>query len=394
MIGQAAVFVWGGVTGVAAVASLPGSVELLGLSLGALPRPKSMGGAAGRPWSVAVVVPAHNEALSIAGCVGSLLSADRGELKLAVFVVADNCSDETAEVARAAGATVLERVDPARRGKGFALNYAFTHELVREYDCCLVVDADTSVAANFVLSAGRALRDGADAVQARYVARNAEDTTRTRLMALALRAFNVVRPRGRQNLGLSVGILGNGFGLRRETLLAVPYLAASVVEDLEYHHSLVRAGKRVQFLDRTTVFGEMPVKGKGAETQRSRWEGGRLRMVRESVPGLLRDVLRGRVRCAEPLLELLLLPLAFHVLLLVVACCAPWWGVRIVGLAGVAIVMLHMVAAIVVGDGGWSDVKALATAPLYVLWKVMMIPKVLRGARKEQEWVRTERNSE
>lgn len=394
MIGELLVGGWAFVCGGAALVSLPGSVELLGLSLGALAKPKGFGGETARVFRLAVVVPAHNEALSIATCVKSLLAADRRGVELAVFVIADNCTDETAAVARAAGATVIERTDAVKRGKGHALYFAFTQDAVRGFDGCAVVDADTSVGENFVVQAATALRDGADAVQARYVARNAEDTTRTRLLALALRAFNVVRPRGRQNLGLSVGILGNGFALRRETLEAVPYLAGSVVEDLEYHHMLVRAGKRVQFLDRATVFGEMPVKGKGAETQRSRWEGGRLRMVRESAPGLLRDVARGRMQCVEPLLELLLLPLAFHVLLLLVACCGPFAVIRWAGIVGLGIVLLHMVAAIAVGDGGWSDVKALLSAPVYVAWKVMMIPKVLRGAKKEQEWVRTERNSE
>ena len=390
---EALLVLWGVTTAAAALLSLPGTVELLAVSLASFPRVRRRAVLA-KPWRVDVVVPAHNEAHGIAACVRSLHASECDGIQVRVVVVADNCSDDTATVARTAGAFVLERTHEVERGKGYALDFAFRHPELAAADAFLVVDADTRVAPNFVAAAGGTLRDGADAVQARYVALNAEASTRTRLMALALRGFNVVRPRGRQNLGLSVGILGNGFGLRRETLLAVPYSAASVVEDLEYHLSLVRAGRRVVFVDETAVLGEMPVRGQGVETQRSRWEGGRLRMLSESGPRLLSDVLRGNLRCVEPLLELLLLPLAFHVLLLVVASTSPWLLPRVAGLAGLAVVLVHLVAAIVVGDGGWADVAALATAPLYILWKILLIPKLFRSARSEQAWVRTERHAE
>jgi cellulose synthase/poly-beta-1,6-N-acetylglucosamine synthase-like glycosyltransferase len=204
----------------------------------------------------------------------------------------------------------------------------------------------------------------------------------------------VVRPLGRERLGLSVGLLGNGFGLRSETLRAVPYLASSVVEDLEYHLSLVQAGFRVEFVNATAVFGEIPTRGEGVKTQRSRWEGGRFRMIREKTPKLLRGVLSGKLIFLEPLLELLLLPLAFHVALLTVAALTPLPLVRDVGLAGMAVVVLHLTAAIVVGGGNWRDIGTLAMAPLYVVWKLAMIPSVLRNARSDNAWVRTKRNAE
>jgi len=386
---------WSLVAGAAACITLPGSVELFGLSAAALlPAKRPAAKAPLGPWRVAIVVPAHDEALSIGACIESLQHADHRDMQTTIYVIADNCTDNTAELARLAGATVLERSNPAERGKGYALHYAFTRLEELGYDCVLVVDADTSVAPNFVVIAAGALREGAAAVQSRYLARNAEDTTRTRLMALALRAFNVVRPRGRHNLALSAGILGNGFGLRRETLQAVPYLASSVVEDLEYHINLVRSGRRVTFVDETAVFGEMPVRGQGVETQRSRWEGGRLRMLYDKGPGLFRDVLQGRLRCLEPLLELLLLPLAFHVMLLVVAVFSPQTIVREIALAGILVVLFHLVVTIVIGKGGWRDLSTLAGAPFYILWKLLLIPSLLRSASSKHAWVRTTRNEE
>ena len=395
MIKEIVVDVWSVVTGAAAVVSLPGTVELLGLSAAALfPVRKPPSGAVPAPWRVAVVVPAHNEALSIASCVQSLLLADKGDMQTTVYVIADNCTDNTAALAEQAGATVMRRTNEIERGKGYALHFAFTELEARGFDCVLIVDADTTVAPNFVTAAAGAMRSGAAGVQVQYLARNAEASARTRLQALAIRAFNVIRHRGRQNLGLSTGILGNGFGLRRETLAAVPYLASSVVEDLEYHLALVRSGRKITFVNDTAVFGELPTGDKGAQTQRSRWEGGRFRMLYERAPGLFADVLKGRLRCFEPMMELLLLPLAFHVVLLVVAALSPQWIVREVALAGIAVVLFHLAVTIVVGKGGWRDLATLASAPFYILWKLLLIPSLLRNASAKHAWVRTTRNKE
>jgi cellulose synthase/poly-beta-1,6-N-acetylglucosamine synthase-like glycosyltransferase len=315
-----------------------------------------------------------------------------------IFVVADNCTDATAVIARAAGAQAIERTDPEHRGKGYALDFAFRQlEQLgpgRAPGCFLVVDADSEVTPNFIAATAGALREGAAAVQSRYLVSNKDESTRTRLMDLALRAFNVVRPLGRERLGLSAGLFGNGFGLRRETLQAVPYGASSVVEDLEYHLALVRSGRRVVFIDDPIVFSEMPVRGRGVVTQRTRWEGGRLRMLLDNAPALLADVLRGRLRCLEPLLDLLLLPLAFNVTLLVVAATTPLPLVRDLGLAGLAVVTLHLGAAIASGASVTRDLAILASAPFYVLWKLMLIPSLLRSARPSNDWVRTARNAE
>jgi len=114
----------------------------------------------------------------------------------------------------------------------------------------------------------------------------------------------------------------------------------------------------------------------------------------EKGPELLRGVLKGRLIFLEPLLELLLLPLAFHVTLLAVAISTPLTVVRDIGLAGIGIVLLHLTAAIVVGGGSWRDIGTLAIAPFYILWKLILIPSLLRNARSNNAWVRTRRNAE
>ncbi len=387
--------VWATLGSASALVSLPGSVELLVLTAGAaLPVRRMPVRGNFSTYKLAVVIPAHNEELQIASTVQSVLHARLDGIQLTTVVIADNCTDSTAARAEAAGARTLVRFNDQQRGKGYALDYSFQILMPEGYDGFLIVDADTEVAKEAIQEVVRALENGADAVQCRYLVRNPGASARTRLMSVALMAFNVLRPRGRYRWGLSAGINGNGFALSAATLRAVPYGAASLVEDLEYHLDLVRAGRRVWFADGAEVRGDMPASGKGVSTQRTRWEGGRFRMLAERAPLLAVEVLRGRFRLLEPLGDLVLLPLAFHSTLLLAACAFPFGPSRAIGLAGVAVLVLHLIVAVFVGRGGWAEVAALATAPFYVAWKLMLLPAVLASSRAKTAWVRTERSGE
>jgi cellulose synthase/poly-beta-1,6-N-acetylglucosamine synthase-like glycosyltransferase len=377
-----------------ALITLPGTIELLLLTAGGILKPRRRENVSSQKFRLAVVVPAHNEEAGIANCVRSLLRAERNNVEVSIIVVADNCGDRTAQAATAAGARVLVRRNPTERGKGYALDFAFRTLLPENYDAFAVVDADSEIAPNFLTEIAAIVHAGADAVQCRYLVRNPRASMRTRLMSVALSAFNVLRPRGRDRFGLSAGIYGNGFALSAATLRAVPYSAASVVEDLEYHLALVRAGRQVRFADATAVYGDMPTSGPGVKTQRTRWEGGRFRMISRKVPLLIQEILRGRFALIEPCLDLLLLPLAFHVTLLVLAAATPFWPVRSLALAGLGIVLLHLCAAIRVAGGGTADFAALLSAPFYIAWKILLIPRLIQSSRSETPWVRTERAPE
>ncbi len=376
-----------------AAVALPGTVELFLLLVGAvLPKRKISCSEEDRAWRIAVVVPAHDEEVNIARTVKSLMAAERRGLEADVVVIADNCMDRTGEVARENGAKVLVRTHERLRGKGYALDFAFRTLLPEAYDAFLIVDADTEVAANFIMEMAGWLRAGADAVQARYLLLNPDESVRTRLTSVANRAFNVLRARGRERLGLSCGVYGNGFGMTRETLDQVPYLASSIVEDLEYHLALVRSGRKMRFVETTSVYGETPSGNGAASSQRTRWEGGRFRMIRENAPGFCIDVLRGRFACLEPCLDLLLLPLAFHVTLLLIAALTRVEIVRISGLVGLGVTALHLLLAILMADGTWRELFALFAAPVYIGWKLLLLPALARGSGVNTNWVRTERN--
>lgn len=379
--------------GTAALATLPGSVELGGLTFaGMLPpiRKPATCADAEKQIRLAVVIPAHNERDAIGACLDSIL-ADNRTVRAAIVVVADNCTDETAAIARGRGAEVLERFSSGQRGKGFALDHAFRLLAARRYDAYIIVDADSVVAPGFLAAFRDAFAGGAAAAQCAYLVSNRDGGVPTRLQDLALRAFNQLRPRGRDRLGLSAGILGNGFGLRRTTLECVPYNAHSVVEDLEYHLALVAHGCRVEFVESTAVYGAMPASGKGRVTQRARWEGGRLRMLREHAPRLAASLLRGQLSAAEPLLDLLLLPLGFHAPALAIAMCAASPLFRGFGIAGLAILLLHVAAAVLRGPSVRHDLRALVAAPAYILWKLRHLPATVAASASRAAWVRTER---
>jgi len=374
--------------------TLPGTIELTIITLaGILPlRDRLPKGTAAKIGKLAIVIPAHNEAATIVRCVRSVAAcAMPDSVETRIVVVADNCTDATADLGRGANARVLVRSDSARRGKGFALKHAFRILLDEGFDAVFVVDADSVVDASLLLEVIRQLGAGADGVQVRSVVLNPEDSIRTRLMSVAFMAFNVLRARGRQRMDLSVGIFGNGFGLSRATLEAVPYNAHSLVEDLEYHLQLVQAGRKVVFADGTRVRSDMPTGGRAASTQRSRWEGGRLWTAVQNLPALLGEVVSGKFRILEPILELLLLPLAFHVSLLGLIALMPLGLARIYALVALAVVAFHVVVGILVGGGDWRDFAALAGAPFYVVWKIAALPRILRSAGGTYPWVRTDR---
>jgi cellulose synthase/poly-beta-1,6-N-acetylglucosamine synthase-like glycosyltransferase len=374
--------------------TLPGTIELAMLTFAAMPPsrdrlPKSVDTTIAK---FAVVIPAHNEAAAIVRCVRSISAcAPPDSVETQIVVVADNCTDATAELARGVNARVLVRIDSAERGKGFALQYAFQILLDEGFDAVFVVDADSVVDSNLLLEVVRKFRSGADGVQVRYVVLNPQDSVRTRLMNVAFMAFNVLRARGRERMGLSVGIFGNGFGLSRATLEAVPHDAHSLVEDLEYHLQLVQAGRKIVFVDRTHVRADMPTGGRGTATQRARWEGGRLRTAIQNLPGLLGGLVTGKPRLLEPTLDLLLLPLAFHVTLLGLTALIPFGIARIYALIALALAALHVITGIVVGGGDWRDFAALLSVPFYVAWKITALPRILQSARGLGPWVRTDR---
>jgi len=358
---------------------------------GFLPKRKERHLARNTPTRLVVVVPAHNEEDSIGRCVQSLRASDSEEIS--IFVVAHNCTDSTAATAKLAGAEVLVYDDPTAKGKAYALRLGFTHAIQHGAEAVLVVDADSTVSSNLISSVMGALAAGAEAVQCRYEMRGTPGHPKSELVSLAVRGFNFVRPLGRQRLGLSAGILGNGFALSADLLSTVPYDALSVVEDLEYHLHLISAGKRVFFIDDAVVSSELPTSQKGEMSQHSRWQGGRLRVARSWMPRLLRELLTGRFAALEPALDLAGLPIAFGMTALFIAAWVPLLPVRLYVLLSLLVILTHVLRAIWAGPQCLRTLRLLALVPFYLFWKLRLIPNVLRASSAKAAWIRTDRKA-
>lgn len=346
-----------------------------------------------------LVVPAHDEAAGLSATLESLSATDYPPTRRRIVVVADNCTDETASVARRHGAMVLERCDPSRRGKGYALSHAFATLSADGFaDAFVVVDADTLVDANLLAAFDAHLEAGALALQADYGVRNPEDGWRTRLLTLAFALFHRVRSLGRARLGVSAGLRGNGMCLSTEALRRVPYTAHSLVEDIEYGIALGRAGITVDFVPEARVVGEMPATGASSRSQRTRWEKGRLDLARRRLPRLLAEAIRARSRVRLDLaLDLAIPPLADLALFVglgaILSVAVTIAGARpLVGASAFALALVFL--AVYLGEGvrfsgmGLRGLYALAAAPIYLGWKLAGGRDL---SRRPARWVRTER---
>ncbi len=338
---------------------------------------------------IVILIPAHNEALLISGTVKDALLQNYPSERCAVLVIADNCSDDTADLARQAGARVLERQgDP---GKGQGLHQALGLLMQEDWDAFVVMDADSRLHRDTLASINAALSGGSRALQIRYGVLNPTDSIRTRAMELSTASFNALRPRGKAALGISAGINGNGFCISRETVAQVPYLAHSIVEDIEYHMLLLKAGIRVDFLDQVWVKAQMPVGGRGSEVQRVRWERGRVATIRAYAPGLFQALRQGQRHALDGLIDVLMPPVSLVFLGLVPALAFGSHVQRGVAFAGLAILAGHYLLA----AWRYGSLKGLlllsAYIPWYVLWKSYIVI-VSMITEKNLPWVRTDRH--
>lgn len=345
-----------------------------------------------------VIVPAHNEEEGIAAVVNSLYKLDWPSDGFRVLVVADNCTDSTAAVARAAGAVVIERHDTERRGKGYALELAFRAS--RAYDwayAVVVVDADSEVSANLLEAFAKRIETGAKAIQAHYGVLNAQDSWRTRLMSIALASFHQLRSRARASLRLSCGIRGNGWCCTHQLLRQVPYRAFSLTEDIEYGIDLGLAGHRVHYADEALVIAAMVSGEQAASSQRQRWENGRMQLLRlKTLPLLWKALRSGSKVCLDLALDLMVLPLSYVAinvaLLIILSGIAFWWdsSMKLWLLLGVgcgACLLLYVLRGWQLSGVGLRGLVDLLRAPFFVLWKVVLI---LREHGTEG-WIRTKR---
>ena len=347
------------------------------------------------------VIPAHDEEANIASTIGSCRGVSYDPALYRVVVIADNCTDATADLARVAGAEVIERTDPLRRSKGHALEYFFEQRpgLADATDAVVVIDADTIVDPGILTAFTAALGEGKDWVQCYYTVRNPDASWRTRMMTYAFSLFNGVWLLGQNRLGLAVGLKGNGMCFSTRGLARFPWRAYGLTEDLEFSWMLRIAGERTHFLPETRVCGTMLSRGGSAATaQRLRWEAGRKAQRGLFLGPLLRSRQIGPLMKLMYLIDLVFPPLVSLLLgLLVVVsldlgavldprflASSPWLLAPIHGLMAV-VLACYALSPLFALDLPVRYLASLVALPYYAVWKLL----ASRG--KPTAWVRTPR---
>ncbi len=347
--------------------------------------------------SVRVMVPAHDEEEGI----GAMLAEVQSQLAPddSVLVVADNCTDETVRLARAAGAEVIERTDAERRGKGYALAYGIEHLTPSPPDVLIVIDADCRLTPGTINALVRSAVETMGPVQADYVLQATDRSPISMISALAFLVRNRVRPRGLLRLNQPCHLDGSGMAFPWSVVRTAPGLGANIVEDLTMGIELALLGHEPQLCIDAGVRSDLPSSRPASMRQRRRWEHGQMAALLEYGPRLIREgVLRGRPGLIALGADLMVPPLALLVGLLVL----------VLGAAGVLVLVggstvpawIAVVALGLIGLGvavGWArygrkeiPLRYLLLVPIYVAWKLPLYLSFLVG-RRERRWRRTDR---
>jgi cellulose synthase/poly-beta-1,6-N-acetylglucosamine synthase-like glycosyltransferase len=376
------------------VALLYFSVEVL-LGLPRLRRPRS----ANVPVDLAVIIPAHNEALLIGGTVDALRRHVGPTTR--IVVVADNCSDTTADLARAAGATVVERSDADRRGKGFALAHARDLLASSPPDAVFILDADCRVTSGSIEAmAGYAAAVGEPVQSINLLTAPVGASPLVLVSNFAMIIMKLVRARGLYRLGGGITLFGTGMAFPWRVFALAELATSEPVEDLKLALVLAQQGTKVHLWEDLHVASAAAGLDDSLD-QRRRWEHGFLANAsRYGVPSIVTGLARGSRHLVFLGAHLLVPPLALLFLLAAVAFLAAVLFAVLRDEAGPAVLLAGALAlAAAVTMIAWYregratlSLLTLARAPLYVLWKIPLYLGFFSA--RQTEWNRTRRLNE
>ncbi len=350
------------------------------------------------PQRMVVLVPAHDEEAVIAATLGDIRSELNGAD--ALLVVADNCRDRTAEIARSLGARVIERHDPVRRGKGFALDFGIAHIASDPPDVLVIIDADCRVEPGAIRRLSRfAMNHGRPAQADNLLALPRGAAPLTSISALAFLVRNRVRPTGLRRMGLPCQLMGCGMALPWEVVRAAPSAGSHLVEDMMMGIDLAARGFAPVYCRGAHVTSPPPKRMHAMRGQRRRWEYGHISTLIERAPKLItHGIAQRRLKLLAMGLDLLVPPLALLAILLsALVGLSCWWALSGGSLAPLSLVTT---ALMLVGLGvllAWLKfgrqvlpARYLFALPFYILWKVpLYLSFLVRG--RQSGWERTER---
>lgn len=347
---------------------------------------------------LAVLVPAHNESQGIRGTLDSVLPQLKQGDRL--VVIADNCSDDTAQVAAGSGAEVVERHDASRRGKGYALDFGVRHLERDPPQQVVIVDADCEVTAGAIDRIARMSASTGRPVQALYLMKSPQSAGAMAPIAeFAGVVKNLVRPLGFLRLGLPCQLMGSGMAFPWAAIRSAQLASGHIVEDMKMGVDFSRAGVPPLFCPEALVRSYFPGSEDGTRNQRTRWEHGHLGMIVGEAPRLLWEGVRGNGSGLLALaLDLCVPPLALLTLtiiaLLAVSAAHALLTLAIAPLAMAGVISLMFGAAVGLSwlrfGSGILPFGQLLLAFAYAFRKIPLYLKFVIG--RQVEWVRSTRD--
>jgi cellulose synthase/poly-beta-1,6-N-acetylglucosamine synthase-like glycosyltransferase len=378
--------------------AVPATLFGLECVLGSAPAPEAAPAQRPEGVRVGVLIPAHNEAQGISATLQSVKAQLQEDDRL--LVIADNCTDATADIATQLGAEVTERHHETLRGKGYALDHGLQHLLGgAAVDIIVMVDADCTLAPGAMTHLIRTCHDTKRPVQGRYLMRApAGAPLKLKVAQFAWMIKNRIRPRGMQALGWPCHLTGAGMAFPKQDLLGMPLASGNLVEDMQLGLDMSRAGKAVGYCDEAIVYSEFPTNEQGLMSQRQRWEHGHLQTILQQAPGLAKAAVKsGNAPLLGLALDLMIPPLTSLVMLMVLcfgmsALLAVWSGqamALLVSTWGLAWVAMGVSLAWARGGRDILSAHELLSIGHYMASKFPVYFSFL--TRRQVSWVRTRR---
>jgi cellulose synthase/poly-beta-1,6-N-acetylglucosamine synthase-like glycosyltransferase len=356
-----------------------------------------------QPTRFAILIPAHDEELVLGDTLESLAKLDYPRDRFAIHVIADNCQDATAAIARSFAdrlpVAVHERQDPERRGKGYAIEWVLARLAGQpDVDAYLMLDADWTVSANLLSVLDARLQSGDELVQVWCRVAHPEASWVAGLRYVAFALVNFVRPLGLSALGLSCGLKGTGMAFSARVIAETGWHSYSLIEDTEQHVKFLLAGRSVVFTADAQIDSLMPTTLGAAHSQNLRWESGKLAMLRADAGPLLAAAIgSGNWSALNELIGLTIPPLSIVAaiglagLVLAVAAAVPL--ATLLAIAFVVGLAVHVGVGLALTRPPRAVYGALLLAPLFILWKLRLYVAALQR-RGRGVWVRTTRAGE
>lgn len=355
-----------------------------------------------RPKAIrsAILMPAHNEALIIAETLRRLKPQLHPRDR--IIVIADNCDDQTGQIAEEAGAEVIYRNEPGLRGKGYALDFGIRHLADAPPDAVIILDADCFTEPDTLEQiAANAVNTG-HPVQARYdlAPPSGKPNNYISIASLAWSIKNYVRPLGLHNLGLPCQLMGTGMAFPWEVISNANLSTDNIVEDIALGLELADTGKAPLFLPEARVVSTFPESTEGQRTQRARWERGHLNIITRQVPPLLFRALKSvnlnlfvlAADIAIPPLTFLLFIITATTFAGTLTLFAGGWTLPLLLslLAGAFLAAAIGLSAWRLGQGNYL-ISIFRHIPVYALSKLSLYAAAFSG--KPISWIRSRRGS-